>query len=146
MGCGCGSGQQASFPKRENSIPATPIAKVVPSGMGVSTNVAKNLTSAFMSQPNKFQWLKDGVTGLLKCVGEVSKYSDEQIAANRDVCRVCPHSTKKDGKLITTSQCMAPDPTKGGVKCGCIILCKSQVGECPLKLWTDITISASGIK
>ena len=102
-------------------------------------SVVKNLFDAASQQPDKIKWFKDGVTGIFKClVGDV-KYSDANIISNRDICRQCPHSTKTDGKLTKKSQCAAIDP-KTNAPCMCIILCKTQSGDCPLKKWTPLTI------
>ncbi len=103
-------------------------------------SVIKNMTNAAKSQKDVFRWFKDGVSGLYKCVTNEKAYSDEQIVKNRNTCEECPHSTKKNGKLFNTSQCMAPDPEKNGEVCGCFILCKTQVGKCPLNQFTDLTI------
>lgn len=100
-----------------------------------------NMAKAAISQENKVSWFLDGITGLKKCVTNDVDYSKEQIEANRQACKDCPHSTKKDGKITTFSQCMAPDPAKNNQPCGCFVLCKTQVGKCPLDRWTSLTIN-----
>lgn len=106
---------------------------------GVAT--IKNLIKAGTSQESSLRWFKDGVTGLIKCIGTTSKYDDETIKKNREICRGCEHSTKNAaGLLYSQSQCMAPDPAKDGAQCGCFILCKTQVDTCPLSKWTHLTI------
>lgn len=107
-------------------------------------NTIGNLAMAAIKQPDIVEWFKDGITGIVKCMGG-SSYSDEQLVQNRNACRECPHSTKTDGKLTMQSQCMAPDPAKSGAPCGCIIMCKTQVGTCPLGKWTQITINNNGM-
>ena len=99
-----------------------------------------NLVKAAIAQPDAIKWFKDGVTGLIKCIGHDTPYTDEQVINNREVCRGCPHASKTDGKMTVNSQCMAPDPTKNGAPCGCFIICKTQVGACPLGKWTQITV------
>ena len=125
MGCNCNKGQPT------------------PMFQGGATHVAHNLLEAFKQQPNKIEWLKEGATGLVKSITGNKDYSDEDIKKNRDVCRECPHSTMKDGKLTTSSQCMAPDPTKNNAPCGCPILSKSETGKCPLNKWTHLTIKST---
>lgn len=107
--------------------------------------VGANLVKAAASQPDIVKWFKDGVNGLIKCAGNISIYTDEQIQKNRDACRECPHSTKTDGKLTMQSQCMAPDPNKNGAACGCIILCKTQTDKCPLGKWATLTINGDSL-
>lgn len=107
-------------------IPARPILNLIKAGAG---------------QENKVSWFLDGVTGLKKCVTNDVDYSKEQIESNRQSCKDCEYSTKKDGKITTFSQCMAPDPVKNNQPCGCFILCKTQAGKCPLGKWTDLTIN-----
>ncbi len=105
-------------------------------------SVAKRMYEAAKQQPNLIGWFKDGVTGLIKCALGKQDYTDVEIQQNRDVCRGCEHSTKNEkGDLTNKSQCMAPDPEKGGAPCGCIIMCKTQVGKCPLNKWTHLTIN-----
>lgn len=102
----------------------------------------RNLIEAGGQQTDKFSWFRDGITGIVKCFTGQSKYSDEDIVKNRDVCRKCPHAAiADDGKLTNASQCMAPDPGKNGAPCGCFIVCKTQNGECPINSWTHLTIN-----
>ncbi len=103
--------------------------------------VVGNLIKAGVSQSKPFHWFKDGLNGIIKCMGLKSIYKEDQIQANRDACRECEHSTKnEDGKLYVYSQCMAPDPEKDGAPCGCFITCKTQVSKCPLNKWVTLTI------
>lgn len=104
-------------------------------------NVVSNLVEAASSQSDKFKWFRDGITGIVKCWAGQTKYSDEEIVKNRNFCRECEYATKEDGKITTKSQCMAPDPTKNGEKCGCFIVCKTQSGKCPIDKFTYITNS-----
>lgn len=125
MGCNsCGGGSKPMF--------------------GGIKRAGKNLVQAAKSQPKKLEWFRDGATKLLKCFNHDVIYTDSDIQSNRDACRLCEHSTKEGGKLTTLSQCMAPDPEKGGAACGCFILCKTQSGECPLKLWKSVPITLNG--
>ena len=104
--------------------------------------VVANIIGAGVSQSKPFHWFKDGIKGLIKCMGMKSIYTDEEIQINRDICRDCEHSTKNnEGKLYVYSQCMAPDPKKNGEKCGCFITCKTQVDKCPLEKFVPITIN-----
>ena len=122
MACGgCGGSKKTNFAEK-------------------ATNVVKNLAKAVVQQPNTIKWFKDGVTGIIKCIEGKTLYSDEQIVKQRDVCRECENSTKIDGKLTGTSQCMAVDP-ETGAPCACFIICKTQTGTCPLNKWANLTIS-----
>lgn len=107
--------------------------------------VGSNIVKAAASQPDIIQWFKDGVSGIVKCIGGISIYTDEQIQHNRNICRGCIHSTKTDGKLTAQSQCMAPDPLKNGAACGCIILCKTQTDKCPLGKWASLTVNGDSL-
>lgn len=116
-------------------------------GCGCNKNVSGpvqaigNLVQAANSQPDTIKWFKEGIKGIVKAIGVKSEYSDPDIQLHRDICRKCDHSTKsKDGQLTGFSQCMYPDPEKGGAPCGCFILAKTQAGKCPAKLW-PITIN-----
>jgi len=120
-------------PKAANTVPK--VTKTFQS------NPIVNTFEAAASQSNLLLWFKDGITGLAKCFTNEIKYNDDQISAHRDICRKCEFSTKKNGNLTTGSQCMAPDPARNGAACGCFILCKTQVGECQLKKWTELTIN-----
>lgn len=102
---------------------------------------ASNLGKAAAAQPKKIEWFKQGARGLIKCFNHSVIYSDEDIKANRDVCRECPHSTKEGGKLTTLSQCMAPDPKRNGAPCGCFVVCKTQSDTCPLNLFKSVPIT-----
>lgn len=103
----------------------------------------KNLAKAFKAQPDKLSWFFDGVSGIYKCVTGQKEYSDEQIKLNRDACRGCEYSTKNSkGNITVHSQCMAIDPETNAA-CGCFILCKTQVGKCPLNKFIDLTIEGS---
>jgi len=121
--------------KKEVTIPGTPV------GRSLGSNPITNLVRAGSTQESKLKWFKDGLSGLIKCIGTTSKYDDETIKRNREICRGCEHSTKNAaGVLYSQSQCMAPDPAKDGAQCGCFILCKTQVDVCPLSKWTHLTI------
>lgn len=102
----------------------------------------KNLGKAWSEQPDKVKWFKDGATGILKCLDGQTAYTDGDIIANRNICRNCEFSTKTNGKLTATSQCMAIDP-ETNAPCACIITCKTQVGACPLNKWVHLTIKKS---
>lgn len=103
---------------------------------------SKNFKKAFKSQPDKISWFLDGVSGLYKCLTKDVEYTPEQISANRDVCRTCEHSTRNPkGNIFVHSQCMAIDPATNA-PCGCFILCKTQVGECPLGKWVTLTVES----
>lgn len=102
----------------------------------------KNFGKALVEQPDKVKWFKDGVTGILKCLDGQTLYSDGDIIENRNVCRGCEFSSKIDGKLTATSQCMAIDP-ETHAPCACIITCKTQTGACPLNKWVHLTIKKS---
>ena len=106
-----------------------------------------NLGKAAVAQTNVLQWFRDGVSNLVKCLNESQNYTDEDIRLNRQVCKTCEYATLVDGELATTSQCMAPDPEKNGAPCGCFLVCKTQVGRCPLNKWTTtfqkVTINES---
>ena len=130
MGCCNNKGNPPSFAKSKPVMDSTPQHSVV-----------SNMVKAVKTQSNPLRWFKDGATGLLKCVTDETGYSHEQILANREACESCQYSTKKNGKVFTTSQCMAPDPEKNGEVCGCFILCKTQVGKCPLGKFTDLTVN-----
>jgi hypothetical protein len=106
----------------------------------VGNNFLQNIVHAAVQQPNKVAWFVEGLTGLKKCVSNEVDLSPEQIQSNRETCKGCEFSSKTDGKVTTTSQCMAPDPAKGNKPCGCFILCKTQVGACPLNKWVNVTI------
>lgn len=109
-------------------------------------NVVGNLLKAANDNPDKIGWFKDGISGLIKCVIGEKPYTDEEIQKNRDICRECPHSTKnEEGKITMKSQCMGPDPLKNGAACGCFILCKSQVGKCPIGKWTHLKVNGKDI-
>jgi hypothetical protein len=104
--------------------------------------VVKNLKEAASQNPNPFNWFRDGLTGIVKCLTGQTLYTDEEIVKNRDVCRLCEHSTKNEkGELTSKSQCMAPDPAKENAPCGCFIICKTQTDKCPLSKWTHLTIN-----
>lgn len=103
--------------------------------------VGRNFIKAAQSQPDKINWFKDGVSGLIKCLNHKTIYTDDIISLNREACRNCEFSTKdNDQDLNTTSQCMAPDPAQDNAPCGCFILCKTQSDVCPLNKWTHLTI------
>jgi len=105
-------------------------------------SVMRSMYEAATKQPNKITWIRDGITGLIKCAIGKQDYTDSEIQKNREVCRSCEYATKNEkGELTNKSQCMAPDPEKNGAPCGCIIMCKTQVGKCPLNKWTDLTIN-----
>jgi hypothetical protein len=123
MGCGCGGKKVKEAAKQV--VAAT-----------------KNLVKASIEQPDKIRWFKDGLTGILKCIDGQTLYSDEVIVQNRNICRECEFSSKTDGKLTATSQCMAVDP-ETGAPCGCFIICKTQTGKCPVEKWANLTISVS---
>jgi len=150
---GCCGGSRPMFPTqravksserpindpRAVSGPSSGVAPTVPSDKGL----VANLIEAGATQERPLSWFLDGASKLAKCILKEPSYPDHQIRSNREACKNCIHSTKNTaGKVTTLSQCMAPDPAKDGAKCGCFILCKTQVGECPLKLW-DLTISAT---
>jgi hypothetical protein len=105
-----------------------------------AAKAAVNLVKAVVQQPDKIKWFKDGVSGIIKCVDGQTIYTDEQIVQNREGCRQCEHSSKVDGKLTATSQCTAIDP-ETNAPCMCFIICKTQVGTCPLRKWVDLTVS-----
>lgn len=108
-----------------------------------AAKAAKNLLTVGAKQPNKIRWIKDGASGLIRSLGGALEYSPEDVQLNRDVCRQCEFATKDDnGVLNTLSQCMAPDEANNGVPCGCFILPKTEVGDCPQKKWTTLKISA----
>lgn len=131
MGCCGNNGPKPMFDNKPGGAP-----KVVNRG------VVGNLINAGVSQTKPFHWFKDGLKGIIKCMGLKAIYKDEQIQANRDVCRDCEHSTKNDeGKLYVYSQCMAPDPKKDGAACGCFITCKTQVDKCPQEKWALLSIN-----
>lgn len=118
-------------------------ASKIKSSFKNATNSIKTLAKAASTQDNKVKWFKDGVTGILKCIGNISLYTDEEIGKNRQICRTCEFSTKVDGKLVANSQCEAKDPKTGEI-CGCFILCKTQSGPpCPLNKWTHLTINGN---
>lgn len=140
MGCCGNKTHKPSFvqdAKKANEAHKPQINLVPP-----SHSLAENMLKAAKEQSNILAWFKDGVTGLAKCFVKEVKYNDTEIQQNRDVCRRCEYSTKKDGGLSVKSQCMGPDPQKRGAACGCFILCKTQVGECPLNKWTHLTINS----
>jgi hypothetical protein len=110
-------------------------------GLPLSKNsVASNFIKAVKTQPNKLKWFKDGVKGILKCIGHIQIYDDLGVQNNRDVCRLCDQSSKPNGKLTAASQCMAIDP-ETNAPCACFILCKTQSGKCPIGKWTSLTIN-----
>jgi hypothetical protein len=134
MGCNCNN-NQSSFPKNnEVKIPNRPSDTV-------KTSVISNLIEAGKTQENKLQWVTKGVNGILKSLTGETIYSDDDIQKNRDYCRNCQYSTKKDGKLTNFSQCMAPDPQKDGAKCGCFIEHKTRTDICPLKIWKTVPLT-----
>ena len=45
-------------------------------------------------KPGTIQWAMHGAVGVAKAVLGIDRASNGEIAARRDVCRVCPHSTK----------------------------------------------------
>jgi len=105
-------------------------------------SVIRNLIKAASSQPNAIKWFRDGVSGIIKCLEGNVLYTDSEISENRQVCQDCEFSTKNDkGKLTLSSQCMAPDPERGGAPCGCFIVCKTQSGSCPIHKWVHLTIN-----
>lgn len=114
-------------------------------GPGVSNvgSAMNNLIKAGAAQEKKLRWFRNGVKGLIKCIGHSTIYSEADICQNRQTCRECSYSTKQDGKLTTTSQCMYPDPKQGGAPCGCFILCKTQSDICPAKKFTTTPITIS---
>lgn len=118
MGCGCNKNKNAEKETKEKGF------------LGTVIEAAKK-------QPDKLRWFKNGVTGVIRAIGEPSDLTDEQIKERRDICRECPHSTKKDNKLVTTSQCK---------ECGCSILLKSMLSteKCPKDKWQPITLSING--
>jgi len=120
MGCNCNKGQPT------------------PMFQGGAKHVAHNLLEAFKQQPNKVEWLKEGAMGIAKCITGDKSYSDEDIKKNRDICRNCEFSTKKDGKMTSASQCSRPDPNKNNAPCNCLLICKTQTGKCDK--WTHLTI------
>lgn len=131
MGCCDNKRNPPSFAKN-----AKPVMDPTP-----QHSVVSNVVKAVKTQSNPLRWFKDGVSGLLKCVTSDVSYSDEQIIANRAACGGCEYATRKNGEVFPMSQCMAPDPEKGGEVCGCFIMCKTQVGKCPLGRFTDLTIN-----
>jgi hypothetical protein len=131
MACGsCGGGSKPIFPaenarKNNHSI----------------GGIVRNLSEAGSKAPNAFNWFRDGITGIVKCLTGTTLYTDEEIIKNRDVCRKCEHSTKNNkNELSSKSQCMAPDPSKNNAPCGCFIICKTQTDKCPLSKWTHLTV------
>lgn len=103
--------------------------------------IIMNLGRAALAQKFPIKWFKDGLSGLIKCLEGDTLYDDDGIKYNRDQCRNCPHATKDEsGNLTVKSQCMAPDPEQNNAPCGCLLLCKTQTGKCPLNKFTEITI------
>ena len=138
MGCsGCGNKPQPSFPR----IESRKIAENIDPGLRKSV---REIVKIAKDRPDRLQWFVDGVTKLAKCVTGGKDYSDQEIVKNREACENCEFSTKKDGKLHTHSQCMAPDPAKNNQPCGCFILCKTQVGTCPLSKFVTLSINKTG--
>lgn len=133
MSC-CGK-SRPSFPDRVMTKVADNI-KDIPHTMREIVRVGK-------SQPDRLQWFIDGVTGLAKCFTNQTEYPKDQIESHRKTCETCEFATKKEGRIFTHSQCMAPDPENQNKPCGCFILCKTQVGKCPLNKWTQLTINGS---
>lgn len=127
MGCGgCNKNQpKAMFEQQVKENNVAPI---------------KNMIKAGSKQSDKISWIRDGLSGIIKCLTGITKYSDPDIQKNREVCRNCAYSTKIDGKLVLKSQCMAPDPQNNNAPCGCIIVCKTQSGDCPLNKWVHLTL------
>lgn len=112
---------------------------------GKAKTAIANIVKAGSQQPDKLMWFVDGLTGLIRSAGGSLHYDVSGVKSNRDSCRDCEHATKNGvGELHTLSQCMAPDPTKNGAACGCFILAKTEVGECPLGRWTATKITISG--
>lgn len=140
MGCGSCGGKRIDkpmFPGKPSKIPENPVNKTV------NTGILSNLKKAALSQDNMLKWAIDGLTGLIKCVTEDLLYTKEDVLSNRQVCKGCEHSSKNaKGLSDIDSQCMAPDPNNNNAPCGCFILCKTQVGKCPLGKWktTPITV------
>lgn len=135
MGCsGCNKNQKFK-----------PIFKDLPNEKKIiSNNIINNTAEAFKKQTDKFQWFRDGITGIVKCLTGNTLYSDDDIIKNRNICRECEYSTKdSNGKITTSSQCMAPDPKNNNIPCGCFIVCKTQSSKCPLEKWTHLTISVN---
>ena len=109
-------------------------------------SVVANLLKAGNENPDKVGWFKDAITGIFKCAIGGGTYTDEEIQKNRDICRDCQYSTKnEENKITMKSQCMGPDPMKNGAPCGCFILCKTQVGKCPMGKWTHLKVNGKDI-
>lgn len=132
--CNCNKNSQ----KPSFNIPKTN----EPKNLNIPVAPIKNLKTAAVAQTSTLKWFFDGVSKLVKCYTGEKNYSDDIIRLNREVCKGCEFSTKnKDNLLTNLSQCMAPDPKKNNAPCGCFIICKSQVGECPAGKWTHLTLN-----
>ena len=132
MGCGCNKGGGAT---KDSNTAVKPES---------SNNILKNLAEAAKTQPDKIAWIKTGLRGILKCLKQDNIEDEDHIIDNRNKCRECEDSSKTNGKLTATSQCMAIDPATGKA-CGCVILCKTSVinEKCPLEKWTNVNITIS---
>lgn len=148
MGCGCGG-------KSPSNVSLKPMfggeKEKSPQPKAPSPGIIKNLIKAGSTQPNKLKWLKDGVKGIAKAVAGDTLYTPEEIKVNRDICRLCPFSTKftnpddpkdPEPRLTSRSQCMAIDPKTGSV-CGCLIIAKTVSDVCPIGKFapTKLTIN-----
>jgi hypothetical protein len=69
-----------------------------------------------------------GVIGGIKSVLHLDAAPAEVIAARRDQCRVCPHATLRQGKMVSISRCQ---------QCGCFIALKTRLKseKCPQSRW-----------
>ena len=137
MGCSSCGGNKKHIAgiKQSMSIPPSPI-----NNSKISNNPIKNLNRAISEQPEKIKWFRDGLSGIIKCFSNITKYSDEDIKKNRDVCRQCEYSSKNtNNELDIKSQCMRPNPEKNNAPCACFIVCKTQVGSCDK--WTHVQLT-----
>ena len=73
-----------------------------------------------------------GAVGLTKAALQISRASEQTVAARRDICRTCAHAEKRTvAGLVQVRLCN---------QCGCLIKAKSviQTETCPLGLWPAI--------
>jgi hypothetical protein len=87
---------------------------------------------------------------LIKVSLSLDRAPDAAIAARRDICRACPHATRKkeflnrpSRGLTTLSRCgkLTEALKPGSIPCGCFIALKTRLASesCPLGRWAAAT-------
>lgn len=76
-----------------------------------------------------------GAVGLTRAALSIDRAADDTVAARRDICRNCEHSTKNPS--LINSECNGLTNFSLCRKCSCLIAAKTLIAgeKCPLNLW-----------